>query len=89
MALGARRGDVLVMVLRQGVKLALIGMILGLIGAFAGTSMLRGLLFGVSSVDPLTFTVVPLLLIGAVLLACLLPARRASRIDPMVALRHE
>jgi len=64
-------------------------MILGLIGAFAGTSMLRGLLFGVSSVDPLTFTVVPLLLIGAVLLACLLPARRASRIDPMVALRHE
>ena len=89
MALGAQRRDVLRLVLRQGMKLAGIGIVVGLVGALAATQLLRGLLFGVSPTDPATFLIIPPLLLAVAWLACWLPARRAARVDPMVALRHE
>src|SRR5437762_2011183 len=89
MALGAHRGTVLEMVLRQGMKLAGAGVAVGLVGAFAATGFLRSLLLGVSPIDPVTFVLVPLLLLVVTLAACLLPARRAASTDPMEALRHE
>jgi ABC-type antimicrobial peptide transport system permease subunit len=89
MALGARRGDVQRLVLRQGMKLAGTGIVIGLLGALAATQLLRSLLFGVSPTDPVTFIAVPVLLIVVALIACWLPARRASRVNPMVALRTE
>ncbi len=89
MALGARRGDVLKAVLRQGLKLTLIGLTLGLVGAFAATRVIRSLLYNVSPVDPLTFACVALLLTGVALFASYLPARRAAKTDPMAALRYE
>jgi predicted permease len=89
MALGARRGDVLRLVVGQGMKLILSGIALGLMTALLLTRLVAGLLFGISPVDPLTFAGIPLLLAGVALLACFLPARRASRVDPMIALRVE
>jgi predicted permease len=89
MALGARSRDVLRAVLRQGVTLAVIGLVLGLAGALAATRILRSRLYDISPTDPLTFVCVGALLVGVALLACYLPARRAARIDPMVALRYE
>jgi ABC-type lipoprotein release transport system permease subunit len=89
MALGAERRDVVVMVLSQGMKLAGSGIALGLVGSAMVTRFIDSLLFGVSEVDPLTFAVIPVMLAGVALLACWLPALRASRVDPMVALRHE
>ena len=89
MALGAQRSAVLAMVLRSGLKVAGAGILLGLIAAMMLARLLSGLLFGVGSTDPLTFAVVPLLLISVTLIACWLPARRAARVDPMVALRAE
>lgn len=77
------------MVLGQGATLAVVGVALGIGGAAATTRLLSSLLFGVSPVDPLTFGVVSLSLVGIALLASYLPARRASRVDPMVALRAE
>jgi predicted permease len=88
-ALGAQRTDVRAMVLREGMKLASIGIVVGVVGAIAATRLLRNLLFGVSAVDPLTFTLVPLLLSVVALLACCIPALRASKVDPMRALRCE
>lgn len=89
MALGAQRSDVLKMVLWQGFKLALAGIILGLIVSLMLSRVLASLLFGVSARDPLTFTGVAALLTVIALLACYLPARRATKIDPMIALRYE
>jgi len=89
MALGASSGDVLKMVLRQGLKLVLIGVAIGLAGAFVLTRVISSFLYNVSPTDPLTFVCVSLLLAGVALLASYIPARRAARIDPMVALRYE
>jgi len=89
MALGARREDILGMVLRSGSAMALAGIGIGLLLAFALARLITSLLFQTSASDPPTFSLVPLLLIGVALLACYLPARRATRVDPMVALRYE
>jgi putative ABC transport system permease protein len=77
------------MVLRQGVGLAGVGILIGLAGAFAATRVIRGLLYGISATDPMTFIATPVLLALVVLLACWLPARRAAKVDPVVALRCE
>ena len=89
MALGAQVADVLRLVLRQGIELAVLGLVIGLAGAFGATRLLRGFLFEVQPLDPVTFVSVGILLSGVALFACWLPARRAARVDPMVALRAE
>jgi putative ABC transport system permease protein len=88
-ALGAEKMSILRMVLRQGLGLAMAGAAVGLVGALIVSHLMAGLLYGVRPADPLTFAGVALLLISVVLLACYIPARRAIRVDPMVALRHE
>lgn len=89
LALGAQRGDVLRMVMREGAGLALVGIAAGICGAFWLTKVLQSLLFEVTPIDPATFFAVAILLAAVALLACYVPARRAMRVDPMVALRHE
>jgi putative ABC transport system permease protein len=89
MALGARGADVLGMVMRQGASLAVAGAIGGLLGAAAVTRLLRGMLFGVTPLDPMAYVGAGVLLLGAAALACYLPARRAARLDPVRALRVE
>jgi predicted permease len=89
MALGAQTSDVLRLVLRRGVMLTLSGLLIGLLGAIVLTRFLASLLFGVTPTDPVTFTVVPLVLAGVALLASYFPARRATRVDPLQALRYE
>jgi len=89
LALGARRGHVLKLILGQGLKLTLIGVVLGTVGALGLTRFMSSLLYGVKSTDPLTLISVAILLAAVALLACYVPARRAMRVDPMVALRYE
>jgi putative ABC transport system permease protein len=89
MALGAQRGRIVGMVLRQGIELTGAGVILGLIGAAALTRVMATLLFGVSATDLTTFSAVPLTLVAIALLASYAPAIRATRVDPVVALREE
>jgi ABC-type antimicrobial peptide transport system permease subunit len=89
MALGAQRRDVMRMVLGEGARMALAGVIAGIAAALALTRLMANQLFGVSAYDPLTFTAVAIVLTLVALLACYLPARRAVRVDPMIALRYE
>jgi predicted permease len=88
-ALGAPRGRVLGMILRQGFQLFIAGLMLGLAGALALTRILTSFLYGVSALDPITFAAVPVLLLLATIMACLIPARRAASVDPMRTLRYE
>jgi len=88
-ALGAHDGDILLMVLRQGLRLAITGAAVGLIGALIVSRLMAGLLYSVSATDPLTFAAVTILLALVALAACYVPARRAMRVDPMMALRYE
>ena len=89
LALGAQLGDVLKLVLGHGLKLTIIGAALGIFGAFLATRAITSVLYGVSATDPLTFGFVSLLLIGVALLACYVPARRATKVEPLTALRNE
>ena len=89
MAMGAKAGDISRMMLGKGMALTLMGVSLGLVGALALTRFLESILFGVTPTDPLTFATVATTVVAVALLACYVPARRATRVDPMIALRHE
>jgi putative ABC transport system permease protein len=89
MALGANRNDVLNLILRQGITLAVVGVLIGIVAAFALTRLMSDLLFGVSPTDPATFIVIPLVLIAVAFASCFLPARAATKVDPIIALRYE
>ncbi len=89
MALGARRGQILKLIMGQGIALTLTGLGIGLVGALMLTRLMARLLFEISVTDPVTFVTVLALLSAVALLACYLPARRAMKVDPMIALRYE
>ena len=89
MALGASRGQILGFIMRQGVILSLAGVALGVMAALASMRLMRSLLYGVSVTDPATYLLVPAVLLTVALAATFIPARRATRIDPLNALRHE
>ena len=87
LALGAKRGQILAMILRQGLTLATSGATLGLLGGLIASRLMRGMLYGVSATDPLTFAGSILVLVVVALAGCYIPARRATRVDPLFALR--
>jgi putative ABC transport system permease protein len=89
MALGAQRRDVIKLVVRQGMSLAIVGVAVGLLGAFALTRLLTSLLFGVGATDTTTFVIVAFCLLSVALIACYIPARRATKVDPLESLRYE
>ena len=89
MALGAQGGDIVRMVVRQGMILAVVGVVAGVAAALLLTRVMSSMLYGVSASDPVTFAAISLALAAVAFLACYLPARRAARVDPMVALRYE
>jgi predicted permease len=89
MALGARRGDVLRLVLAQGLRLSSAGAAIGLVGAFAASHLMSGFIYGVTATDPLSYVAAILVAVSVALLACFIPARRATKVDPLVALRYE
>ncbi|HEV2422073.1 MAG TPA: ABC transporter permease [Candidatus Acidoferrales bacterium] len=89
MALGANPGNVLAMVIRQGITVALIGVAIGVVAALGATRLVGSMMFGVTPYDPLTFLVVAAVLVAVAFLACFIPARRAMKVDPMIALRYE
>jgi len=89
MAIGAQPRDVFRMVLGQGMVLAATGIVFGLVGAYGLTRLMRSMLFGVEPTDPLTFAAIAVLLTGVALVACYLPGRRATKVDPMISLRYE
>ena len=89
MTMGARTREIIAMVVRQGLTLALTGAAIGLLGAVAAATLIEGFLFGVSPTDPWTYLTVAIVMVGVTLAACCLPALRASRVDPMRSLRVE
>jgi putative ABC transport system permease protein len=89
MALGAQTGAVLKLAVGYGMKLVVVGIVIGLIAAFALTRVMSSLLFGVTATDPATFTLISLLLVAVAVLASYIPARRATKVDPIIALRYE
>jgi putative ABC transport system permease protein len=89
MALGARRADVLQMTVKQGLKLVSAGMMLGLVAAFLLTRVLASLLYGISATDPITFVGISLVLLAVAILASYIPALRATKVDPLIALRAQ
>ena len=89
LALGAQSRDVLLMIIKQGSKLIIVGLVIGLAGAFAATRVIASLLFGVTTKDPFTFVAAAVLLAIVALLACYVPAWRATKVDPLEALRYE
>jgi ABC-type antimicrobial peptide transport system permease subunit len=89
LALGARRADILRLVMERGLRLTLTGISIGIVASVALTRLMKSLLYSVSATDPMTFMTIALLLGGVALLACWIPSRRATRVDPLLALRHE
>jgi putative ABC transport system permease protein len=89
MALGAQKFDVLRMVLKDGARMTLAGIVLGLVGALGLTRLMGSMLYGIKPTDPLTFISVAAVLAAIAMLACYVPARRAMKVDPMEALRHQ
>jgi ABC-type antimicrobial peptide transport system permease subunit len=89
MALGAQRSEILALILRQGLTMASVGIVFGLIAAFASTRLIANQIYGISATDPGTFIAITFLLLGIALMASLIPASRASRVDPLKSLREE
>jgi putative ABC transport system permease protein len=89
MALGANRKNILNLILKHGIKLAIVGVLIGIVASFALTRLMSDLLFGVSPTDPATFVIIPLVLVFVAFVSCFLPARSATKVDPIVALRYE